>query len=127
LKLAVFLIVVPLSSFSADNEDRYRVHGLGVDDCSGFVESAEKGRVTERWFKWNQFRFYTLGYLTGVNEFLPETYDIKESKPTTTGTFEVMDMLERYCRDHPDQYFHSALVNVVKQLHPTRSTKHPNY
>jgi hypothetical protein len=110
---------------SADSNGKFSVVGPGIDSCTTFIETVETGKNTDNWIRWNKFRFHTLGYLTGVNEYSPDTYDIKGEKNLTPGTFEVMDSLENYCREQPDDDFQKALKSIVRELHPNRVKQRP--
>ncbi len=110
---------------SADSKGNFSVLGPGIDSCTAFIETVDRGKNADIWIRWNKFRFYTLGYLTGVNEYSPDTYNIKGSKNLTLGTFEVMDSLEDYCRKHPDDDFFKALKSIVQELHPSRVKQVP--
>lgn len=129
-KITVYLFVIFTLLFSeichsADSNGNFSVIGPGIDSCAAFIEAVESGKDTDNWIRWNKFRFYTLGYLTGVNEHSPDTYNIKGSKNLTPGTFEIMDSLEKYCRKHPDDDFFEALKNIVRELHPYRVKQGP--
>ena len=121
----VFTLLFSEICHSADRQGDFTVLGPGIDSCTTFIEAVETGKNTDNWTIWNKFRFYTLGYLTGVNEYSPDTYNIKGAKNLTPGTFEVMDSLENYCREHSDHEFFEALKSIVRELHPYRIKQGP--
>jgi len=66
------------------------------------------------------YQIWIAGFLTGVNQILPDTYDI-----TGHGQFsDVYDWVSNHCAAHPDETFGAALLRYYQFAYPTRFQDH---
>jgi hypothetical protein len=112
------LLLMSWQVCQGDSEQgRFNVLGPGTDSCENFVNAANPGDVARPWTEYNLFTAYVTGYLTGYNEFIDNTLDIRGQKKT----LEIMVMIEDFCREHPASDFHDGLSHVVETLEPYRT------
>ena len=122
-----FLMILTTSSscLSADSNGDFMPLGPSFDDCSTFVDTIDSAKKNDNWTRWNKFRYFTLGYFTGLNQLLPDTFNIKGDSLSTEGTIEIMDKLESYCRKKPEDLYMKSLMDISQQLYKTRMKESP--
>ena len=112
-RLTAFLAWLPLSvgfaatAIAADGQGRFVIKGAGITPCAEFVESAAK-----RDAKFVSYAGWIEGYLSAVNRYEDETYDIVAWQ----GTELLMAAMARYCGQNPDVSFHDATIRMATQL-----------
>ncbi|NBC48913.1 MAG: hypothetical protein GVY22_13185 [Gammaproteobacteria bacterium] len=117
IAIATVLLLGWQASQAADQQGRFNVLGLGTHSCGEFVEAANPDEEASRpWTDYNLYTAYTSGYLTGYNEFVEGTLDIRGQKKM----LEIMAKIQAFCAEHPDQDFHTGLIEVVAELEPYR-------
>lgn len=108
--LPLLLCLLPLSSFAADAEGRFAVDGLGSRSCTEILVDLEtEGRPAA-------YAAWATGFLTGVNVFSAETYDIT---PWQSAGY-VLAQVRAYCTQAPDDTLVGALGKFVVTLQPRR-------
>ena len=99
----VILAVLSTSAMAADEDGRFAVEGGGAQPCSDFIAAAEeKGERYSYYLGWMQ------GYLTGINRFEDDTYDIT---PWQDGRLMAL-ALRSFCEKNPQ----TLLVNAVDYI-----------
>jgi hypothetical protein len=116
--LASVLVASPICE-AADDEGRFNVLGPGTDSCEDLLQAANPGDDPSPWTDYNIYTAYAAGYLTGYNEFVDETVDIRGQHKM----LEVMAMVEEFCRDHPDADVHAGLKHAIEVLAPYRERR----
>jgi hypothetical protein len=102
---------------AADAQGVFNVLGPGTDTCKDFVDAAHPDDGGDApWTRYNLYTAYATGYLTGYNEFVDGTVDIRGQRKM----LEIMGMIETFCDEHPSADLHAGLVQVVEQLEPYR-------
>lgn len=101
LLLGSVLAAAPARAFSEKGE--FAVKGLGADTCRNFVKAA-----AEKLASVAEFRGWVEGYLTAVNRYRPDTFDIAPWE--TSGM--LLSLIRAHCEQHPDD----RLFEVVHQL-----------
>ncbi len=120
--LALALWAVQGSVHAADANRQYNVRGFNkVESCYAMNRAVNSAKKEDDWGALYGFSLYTMGYLTGVSRLAFDTYDIGGRKNTKT----LMVWLERYCREHPDDSFDSALHHLIADIYPSRATQAP--
>lgn len=98
---------------SADTEGQYAVRGAGLINCALFVE-ARSARddaylVTAGWVD---------GYITGINQHAPDTYDVLSYESTEL----LMALLDQHCQEHPNDPVFGVLNRLFAELREGRLT-----
>ena len=109
--LSTILLGAPLAAPAADSAGRTMVVGAGTTACA-LVQSG--GTLTLESMHW-----FT-GYLTAVNDLLPETYNI------TGGTNAWVAWITRYCALNPMHMLRDATLAYVQVAYPARLTTRPD-
>jgi len=101
---------------AADAQGVFNVLGPGTDTCEEFVDAASPDDGDAPWTRYNLYTAYATGYLTGYNEFVDGTVDIRGQRRM----LEIMGMIQVYCEEHPSTDLHAGLAQVVETLEPYR-------
>lgn len=104
--------------YGADNNDRFAPKGAGLISCSTFVEEHEKGSEA-----FIIFRGWIDGYITAVNQFTPDTFDITAWESTTF----LAAVIDNHCRKHPDDSVLSVAMTLVDELYDDRVEQASDY
>ncbi len=108
LSLGITLVVLSCTGArAADGEGRFAVEGVGLADCQRFVE--ERQKRSNLYF---MFGGWLDGYLSAVNEALPETFDVTPWQSTDL----LAAMIESHCADHPDDNFAGVARALARRL-----------
>lgn len=101
----------PAVSWTADSKGQYAVRGAGLVSCELFVESrntrSDAYLVIAAWAD---------GYVTGTNEYAPETYDLLSFESTEL----LMAILDEHCRDHPSDPVFGVLNSLFGEIRADR-------
>ena len=85
----------------ADSADKYALRGAGLTTCKAFVSAfAEKGALAHVYFGWID------GYISGLNELSPTTFDRAPWQSTEL----LAEVVRRACTKAPDSYFLPSCV-----------------
>ena len=91
----------------ADSADKYALRGAGLTTCKAFVKAyAEKGALAHVYFGWID------GYISGLNELSPTTFDRAPWQSTEL----LAEVVRRACTKAPDSYFFAELRAVVAAM-----------
>lgn len=94
--LALSCLLTPLTLAAADKEGNFAVEGAGLASCENFVaERAKKSNVYWMFGGWLD------GYVTAINQFAPDTYDITPWETTDLLTA----LIENHCKQNPNHNF----------------------
>ncbi len=99
------------SAFADDANSRFAVKGAGTKSCADF-SAARAAENTDAYL----YAGWVDGYLTGLNQFTPTTYDLAPWQTTDLILFK----LDKYCAVMPDETFINALTGLAKILAPDR-------
>lgn len=111
ITVAAAVLVAATPALGADSGGQFRVRGVGVGTCQQFLDAVDK--------KDNAlylFGGWLDGYLTGVNQFSPETFDIAPWESTET----LASLVRANCAKNPKQNFHAMLNAMVTVLRDRR-------
>ncbi len=103
------LLSAPAGAASLDG--RYRIQGLGNQDCGVFLLEFERSSPA-----FTRFLAWTAGYVTAMNRAAPETFEVLGQRDL----YAVVDWLASYCEKHRDQPYATAVDALVKDLFPER-------
>jgi len=105
--IAALILAASMPLSAADSEGRYMVKGAGTATCRVFLDAIE--RRDERFFS---FAGWIEGYLSGMNRYESEVYDLVSWQNTDL----LMASLAKYCKEQPDQNFHVAVTELAGAL-----------
>ena len=104
-------LLVPLLGGARDANGRFALKGAGMVDCQHFVHQLE-----DRSKEFYAFAGWIEGYLTGVNAYQKETFDIAPWQNTKVLAL----MVANYCKHHPKEAFALAVRKLARALMPYR-------
>lgn len=118
LSLAAVIFAAALLLFAADvrpadKQGQYAIRGAGLISCAIYSkERAARSNVyliTAAWVD---------GYLTGVNQYAPQTYDLLSFE----GAELLMAILDEHCKANPTDPVFGVLASLFRKLWPDRVT-----
>ena len=98
-------------AFAADPAGSFAVDGIGTWTCQQYIE--ERGKQSNYYF---MFGGWVDGYLTAINAYSPDSYDLTPWETTDL----LMALIERNCKERPDEQFVGMVVAMAKKLKETR-------
>ena len=105
------LTCLPLALPAADKEGSFAPKGAGLISCETFIAEQQAGSDA-----YLLFRGWIDGYLTGVNRYAPDTYDILPWE--TPGL--IAAVIDSHCRDNPQARVMDVTMSVVQRLRDHR-------
>lgn len=119
---AVMSLVLGLTAASAarasDAEKRFSIKGVGIAPCSAFIKSYD-----ERSQDALMFAGWLGGYMTAMNQELPETFDLAPWQ-----SVEVLMLLTRdLCGRNPEEKVYRAAGALVRILSADRLTTYSEF
>lgn len=107
------LLLFAADARTADEEGQYAIRGAGLISCALYTrERATQGDVYLVAAAWVD------GYITGINQYSPQTYDLMSFESTEL----LMAVLDDHCKANPADPVFGALTNLFKKLWPDRLT-----
>jgi hypothetical protein len=104
------VILLGQSALAADVGGKFAIEGAGLQTCEAFVTAWGAGSSDIA-----LYGGWIDGYLTGLNQFLPETYDLAPWQITQT----LLGMTKSVCdQSDSDKRFIDAFFDVVRLLQP---------
>ena len=103
--------LVPVMGKAHDANGRFALKGAGMVNCQHFVHQLE-----DRSKEFYAFAGWIEGYLTGVNAYQKETFDIAPWQNTKVLAL----MVANYCKQHPKEAFALAVRKLTRALMPYR-------
>ncbi len=103
--------LISLEARAADTGGQFAVEGIGGSTCEGFV--AAKSESSDAYW---MFRGWLDGYMTGINQYSPETYDITpwQSQNLLSALF------EKFCARNPGANFFAVANKMIVELRDDR-------
>lgn len=112
--LAAVLLLPAAEANSADDKGQHAVRGAGLINCALYTQEREaKGDVylvTAAWID---------GYVTGINQHAPETYDLLSFE----GTELLTAVIAQHCQENPTDPVFGVLAKLFEQLESDRLTE----
>ena len=109
--LALLLSCCLSSSYAADTNHAFGVRGAGILTCETFLqEMAKKSNAYYLIGGWLD------GYVTGVNQYAPDTYDALSFETTEL----VASLVENHCKAHTTDRLFAVVNALLTQLHDDR-------
>jgi hypothetical protein len=104
--LAAAWAVTPEAA-AVDAKGNYALRGIGGETCRALI-----GQLQENAQAPVETAFWLLGYMTAVNHWRPDTYDISPVLDASG----MLTMLAEICREHPDALAETAATDLLKRL-----------
>lgn len=112
--LTVLVGLAPLGARAATDGGAFAVRGAGIVDCKTFLtERKKRSRAYLMMGGWID------GYLTGINQSSPDTYDATSFESTELFAQIIAD----HCKTHPDDRLYAVMRSIVAQRWKGRMTK----
>jgi hypothetical protein len=112
---AALLAVSSITAMASDQLGRYVVHGMGTESCGSFVQARRQPD------NWSGYGTWLTGYLTSVNVYTEDTYDISG----TTDLEGIKLWVENYCQKNPLENISTAAEAAVDALTANRHRVKP--
>jgi hypothetical protein len=116
LLLSLFLLAgfEPASTRAATVDGAFAVRGAGVIDCKTFLAEREKrSRAYLMMGGWID------GYLTGINQYAPDTYDATSFESTELFAQIIAD----HCKTHPYDRLFEVMNSIIRQKWQNRTVE----
>lgn len=110
----LFTFIVGLTTQAADNNNKFAGQGVGLANCSQFVE-ARNSQSKDYYL----FGGWIDGYFSARNQVDKNTYSLVPWQSTDI----LAAFLTDYCRVHPDTQFQRAVMIMAQALSPHRLTQ----
>ncbi len=113
LALLSFLAAVfmSLEARAADSGGQFAVEGIGASTCKGFV-TAKSESSDAYWM----FLGWLDGYMTGINQYSPETYDITPWQSSNL----LAALFEKFCTKNAGANFFAVANRMIVELRDDR-------
>jgi hypothetical protein len=109
--MLVSLLLAASPVFAADSTNRFALRGVGLTDCEHFLKAMQERKenvlVAGGWLE---------GYITAVNQFTPDTFDIAPWQSTQV----LLGLVTRNCERNPKAGFFQIVQSMMNFLEPTR-------
>ena len=109
LSLLAWSSVLP----AADDNGQFAIKGIGLASCQRFVEDRKAQSP-----QYYQFGGWLNGFMTAMNRYEPETFDIAPWQSTGL----LAALLGHFCQDNPDVPFFRAVAIIVNSVGKERLT-----
>ncbi len=103
--------LVPIQARAADSGGQFAVEGIGASTCESFV--AAKSAPSDAYW---MFLGWLDGYMTGINQYAPETYDITPWQSQNL----LAALFEKFCAKNPGANFFAVANKMVVELRDDR-------
>ena len=113
----VLALIAPNLAWAVDENNEFRTVGIGAQPCGEYLKARD--REPEAWAPYGT---WMTGFVTANNAGQRGTYDLFGD----TSADRAMQLLDGYCRDHPQHPFVYAVMQLVsKELAPRRVQQKP--
>lgn len=105
------LVAASANVGAADREGRFAFEGAGLGTCQQFISNRDKNSTD-----FFLYAGWIDGYVTGLNRFMPETYDLAPWQTTEV----LVAMVASYCSQNPEANFAGAVERLGAHLKTER-------
>ena len=111
LAVAMICALTAFGASAADRGGQFAIEGAGLGTCDAFVKSrAAKNNAYFVFVGWMD------GYLTAVNQYSPDTFDITPWESTDL----LAALIDRHCKNSPQDNFFRVANSIVIELREER-------
>ncbi len=104
-------ILLSFQAHAADSGGQFAVEGIGGGTCDSFV-AAKSESSNAYWM----FLGWLDGYMTGINQYAPETYDITPWQSQNL----LAALFEKFCARNPGANFFAVANKMIVELRDDR-------
>ena len=112
--LLLLAAALPAAALAADADGRFKIDGVGSLKCDRLVAAMNGDDATLL----AAFASWTEGFVTGVNAFQPDTFDVTPWQTTPV----VLQKMKVFCQANPDTVYIDGLGKLIAVLKPARQT-----
>lgn len=116
--LSGFVVGVTLAASAAATAGTpagtFSVRGAGLIDCATYLTEQQKQSPA-----YMMMGGWMDGYITGVNQYAPDTYDATSFESTEL----FAELVKNYCKDHPQVRLFAVMNSIVQQIWGRRITQ----
>ena len=109
--LSLLFLCFSASARASDEAQNFAVKGAGLASCSDYLQARQNN--TSAFY---QFGGWINGYLTGLNQLSPKTYDLAPWQASDL----LAGVILRNCRENPQQRFVETVAAMVASLKDQR-------
>lgn len=103
--------LMSLEAHAADSGGQFSVEGIGGSTCENFVTAkSESSNAYYAFLGWLD------GYMTGINQYAPETYDITPWQSQNL----LAALFEKFCAKNPGAKFFAVANKMIVELRDDR-------
>ncbi len=114
--LVAAMLVAGRGAAAGDTEGRFQSYNPLLS-CGAFVQLQSGAETLEK----AASTWWLIGFLSGVSNGLPDTFDIVGQD----GLFSAIQWVIDHCRERPHIQFKRAAEALIADLHPRRLTEAP--
>ena len=108
--LLIVLLHVP-AALAADDQNRFSIRGVGLLTCEIYENEREARSAT-----YQIFGGWIDGYITGVNQYAPDTFDVLSFESSEL----IAELLSTHCKTHPQDLVFAVLNSMFIKLQDDR-------
>lgn len=112
--ILMLLICASFTAYARDKNGNYAVWGPGDKSCFSY-NNARKAD------KYDEYKYFIMGYLTAYNTLTPDTYRISGMDQFP----DVLKWLDDYCQKTPVHGFEQAVSDYIVAHHESRLARPP--
>lgn len=109
--LMLISILAVTTAKAADENNQFSIRGAGLLTCKAFVE--ERAKQSPAYL---MIGGWIDGYITGVNQYAPQTYDATPFETTEM----LMLIIDRHCQQNPDDLLYPVANSILIRLQDQR-------
>ncbi len=123
IRAAIFMLLLCVvfhasATLAADAHNRFSIRGVGLLTCEIYEnERAAKSASYQIFGGWID------GYITGVNQYAPETFDILSFESSEL----ITELLSAHCKAHPQDLIFAVLNSMFIKLQDDRIQQASSY
>jgi hypothetical protein len=111
ISIAMLALLAPGALQAMDAEGNFAIKGAGITSCAQYTQALEaESRELYLFAGWID------GYLSAVNQFQEETFDVAPWQTTEL----LARLLGEYCQRNPEAQFMLAVTQMLRSMFPAR-------
>lgn len=112
--LSLLIFMLPQAAVASDQKGQFAIRGAGLISCAMYArEHNARGDVYKIVSSWID------GYITGINQFAPDTYDWLSFETTEL----LLEIIDHHCEKNPTDPVFGVLENLLEKLKDGRLSK----
>jgi len=111
LVVTIVTASAPLSARAAAKDGAFSIRGAGLLSCAYYVQ--ERAKRSSAYY---MIGGWIDGYITAINQYVPDTYDVTSFESTELFT----EMIQNHCADNPEHRLFSVMNTLVMRIKDDR-------